>query len=82
MICLGRKGIAEYYLGSRAGIALIRTSWVDWHRMDLIGCPSVVRARVWVVFVVGGGGFQVLSCLSLILVPEIRSTNLVKSWIF
>jgi hypothetical protein len=29
IICLGREGVAEYYLGSIAGIVLVRTSWVN-----------------------------------------------------
>jgi hypothetical protein len=50
--------------------------------VDLIGYPSVVRTRVWATFAIRKGGFRVLSRLSLVLVPEIRSINLVKSWIF
>ena len=82
MICLGYEGITEYYLDNKVGVALVRTSWVNQHKVDSIGYPSIIRTRVWVIFAIRGGKFRVLSYLNLVSVLEIRSMNLVKSWIF
>jgi hypothetical protein len=45
VIYLGYEKVAEYYRDSGAGVILVRTSWVNWREVDLIGCPSVVRTR-------------------------------------